>query len=156
MPLPPNFSTTFDIVFAGGGSAPSVNPYSARALRGTMRPIAQASGDSLVARTVNGTLVDISAPQMRKYRLEISGNDMAAPALDGVWVGMAVTVNSNVELAFLTAGGAPERTPVSGSVSYDGNFTYYSPQFQMLVVDKQQEREEWGAVVNWSLTLEEI
>jgi hypothetical protein len=156
MALPSNFSTTFDIVFAGGGSAPGVNPYSARALRGTMRPIAQASGDGLVARTVNGTLVDISAAQMRKYRLEIAGNDMAPPALDGVWVGMAVTVNSNVELAFLTAGGSPERTPVSGSVHYDGDFTYYSPQFQMLVVDRQQEREEWGAVVSWSLVLEEI
>lgn len=153
--LPSTFSTTFDIVFPGS-SAPGVNPYSARALRGTLRPIAMAAGHDKLARTVNGTLVDLSAPQMRKYMLDASGEDMAAPALDGVWVGMAVTVNSHVELAFLTAGGLPERTPVPGSVNYDGDFTYYSPQFQMLVVDKQIEREEWGAKVRWSLVLEEI
>jgi hypothetical protein len=155
LPLPANFSTVFDIVFPGG-SAPGVNPWSARALRGTMRPIDMAQGDSKLARTVNGTLVDISAPQMRKYRLELTGEDMAAPALDGVWVGMQVTVNSNVELAFLTAGGTPERTPVSGSVHYDGDYTYYCPQFQMLVVERHTERQEWAAVVSWSLALEEI
>lgn len=153
--LPSNFSTTFDIVFPGTGT-PSVNPYSARGLTGTMRPIDMASGLDKLARTINGTLVDVSAPQMRKYALEISGQDMAAPALDGVWVGMQVTVNAMVELAFLTAGGSPERTPVTGSVSYDGDFTYYQPQFQMLVVNKSIAREEWGAVVRWSLVLEEI
>lgn len=154
MPVPPD-STVFDIVFPSS-SAPGVNPWSARALRGTLSPIDLAQGSDKVARTVNGTLVDISAPQMRKYRLEVAGNDMAAPALDGVWVGMQVTVNANVELSFLTAGGSPERTPVSGSTRFDGNYTYYCPQFQMLVVGSNIEREEWGAVVNWSLTLEEI
>jgi hypothetical protein len=156
MPLPPNFSTVFDIVYPGGGSAPGVNPWSARQLRGTLRPIAMASGDGLLARTVNGTLVDLSAPQMRKYRLEIAGEDMAPPALDGMWVGMQVVVNCHVELAYLTAGGLPGRTPVSGSQHIDGDYTYYCPQFQMLVVDLQLERQEWAAVVTWSLVLEEV
>jgi hypothetical protein len=156
MTVPANFSTVLDIVYPGGGSAPGVNPYSARGLRGTMRPIAMASGDGLLARTVNGTLVDLSAPQMRKYRLEIAGEDMAPPALDGMWVGMQVTVNSHVQLAYLTAGGSPGRTPVTGSVTVDGNYTYYCPSFQMLVVDLQLERQEWAAVVTWSLVLEEI
>jgi hypothetical protein len=156
MAVPANFSTVLDIVYPGGGAAPGVNPWSARQLRGTMRPIAMASGDGLVARTVNGTLVDLSAPQMRKYRLEIAGEDMAPPALDGLWVGMQVVVNCHVELAYLTAGGVPGRTPVSGSQHIDGSYTYYCPQFQMLVVDMQVERQEWAAVVNWSLVLEEI
>jgi hypothetical protein len=156
MTLPANFATVLDIVYSGGGSSPGVNPWSARQLRGTLRPIAMASGDSLVARTVNGTLVDLSASQMRKYRLEIAGDDMAAPALDGMWVGMQVVVNCHVELAYLTAGGTPGRTPVSGSQRIDGNYTYYCPQFSMLIVQMQVERQEWAAVVNWSLTLEEI
>lgn len=153
--FPANFSTVFDIVVAGG-SAPHVNPYSARGLRGTLSPIALARGDDKLARTVNGTLVDISAHQMRKYRLEASGEDMAAPALDGLWLGMAVTVNCHVELAYLTAGGAPSRTPVAGSAWVDGAYTYYCPSFSMLVADLQIERQEWAAVVSWSLALEEV
>jgi hypothetical protein len=93
---------------------------------------------------------------MRKYKLEVQGGDMAAPALDGLWVGMAVTVNCHVELAYLTAGAGPGRTPVSGSERVDGAYTYYSPQLVMLVSELQIEREEWGAVVNWSLALEEV
>jgi hypothetical protein len=155
--LPSNFSTVFDVMLPGDpNSAPGVNPYSARALRGTMTPIDLARGPDKVARTVNGTLVDISAPQMRKYRLEASGEDMAAPALDGLWVGMQVTVNSHVELAYLTASGGPARTPVTGSESVDGAYTYYCPQFSMRIVELQIDRQEWAAVVSWSLTLEEI
>jgi hypothetical protein len=156
MPIPANFSTVFTITFAGASDGtPGVNPWSARALRGTMSPCDLARGINKLARTVNGTLVDISASQMRKYRLELSGNDMAAPALDGVWVGMPVNVNSNVEVAYLT-GTVPERPAVPGSERVDGDFTYYCPTFAMLVVDKQIDRQEWAAVVTWSLTLEEI
>jgi hypothetical protein len=153
--LPSGKYTTFDVFFAGG-SAPGVNPYSARGLRGTLSPIDMARGEDKLARTVNGTLVDISAPQMRKYKLQISGSDDAPPALDGIWVGMMVTVNSLVELAFLTSGGSPERTPVSGSSRIEGNYTYYRPSFTMRVVEHQIESEEWAATVPWSLTLEEV
>jgi hypothetical protein len=155
-PIPATFSTDLDIVFPGGGAAPGVNPFSSRALRGTLSPIDMAQGSDKLARTVNGTLVDISAPQMRKYKLEISGDDVSPPALDGLWVGMQVTVNCHVELAYLTAGGLPGRTPVSGSQHIDGNYTYYRPQFQMLIVSNQIDRQEWAAVVAWSLVLEEI
>jgi hypothetical protein len=142
--------TDFDMV------GPGVNPYSARGLRGTLSPIDAARGNAHLARTVNGTLIDISATQMRKYRLEVTGNDQAPPALDGLWVGMAVTVSCHVELAYLTAGGSPERTPVSGSSRVEGAFTYYRPQFSMMVVEHQIEREEWESVYNWTLSLEEI
>jgi hypothetical protein len=148
-------TTLFDIHFAAS-SAPGVNPYSARGLTGTLTPIDAANGASLVARTVNGGLIDISAPQMRKYKLEISGTDQAPPALDGVWVGMVVTVNSFVELAYLTAGGSPERTPVSGSSRTEGAYTFYRPTFSMMVVEKQQGFEEWNAHSPWQITLEEI
>jgi len=150
---PTDLSITFDISAA---VAPGVNPYSARGLRGTLSPIDAAQGIDKLARTVNGGLIDISAPQMRKYRLSVAGNDYAPPALDGLWVGMIVNVNSHVEMAVLTATGITSRTPVSGSVRTEGDFTYYRPSFQMMVVEYNIDREEWEQAVSWTLALEEI
>jgi hypothetical protein len=148
-------TTVLDIRFDLAAAPPGVNPYSARGLRGTLAPIAAAQGANLLARTVNGTLIDISAPQMRKYQLEVVGNDQAPPALDGLWVGMVVTVNSLVELGYLTSGSSG-RTPVPGSVRTEGSYTYYCPQFTMRVVELSSERAEWDAAVSWHLTLEEV
>jgi len=149
-------ATQLDIRFDIAAAPPGINPFSARGLTGTLTPIAMAAGDDKLARTVNGTLVDLSAPQMRKYRLEVSGDDQAPPALDGLWVGMAVSVDCHVELAYLTAGGSPSRTPVAGSSRTEGDYTYYRPTFQMLVVEMQTARQEWAAAVSWTLALEEI
>jgi hypothetical protein len=148
--------TSLDIRFDLSAAPPGVNPYSARGLRGTLAPIDQAKGADKLARTVNGGLVDLSAPQMRKYQLTITGNDQAPPALDGLWVGMVVHVDSLVEMAYLTTGGSAGRPAVSGSVRTEDAFTYYRPQFTMMVVDSQVEREEWEANVPWSLSLEEV
>jgi hypothetical protein len=148
-------NTDFDIHFPSD-TAPGVAPYSARGLNGTLSPIDAARGADKLRRTVNGTLVDISAPQMRKYQLEVAGSDQAPPALDGVWVGMEVLVDCHVELAYLTAGGTPGRSPVTGSERVEGDYTYYRPQLSMRVVELQIERSEWEADVGWSLTLEEI
>lgn len=154
MPFPP--ATALDLRFDLSAPPPSVNPWSARGLRGTLTPIEAARGNQLLRRTVNGALINISAPQMRKYRLEAAGGDMSPPALDGLWVGMTLQVMCHVELAYYTAGGSPARLPVAGSQWVDGAFTYYRPQLSMMVVDLSIAREEWAAVVNWSLTLEEI
>jgi len=148
--------TDLDIRFDIAAAAPGVNPFSARGLTGRLAPIALAQGDDKLARTVNGTLISLAAPQMRKYRLEVGGDDQAPPALDGVWVGMAVEVDAHVELAYLTAGGTPGRTPVTGSERVEGDYTYYRPHFAMLIVELQVERKEWDAAVSWSLVLEEI
>jgi hypothetical protein len=147
--------TVLDIRFDLSAAAPSVNPYSARGLHGTLSPIDLAQGNDKLARTINGTLIDISAPQMRKYKLEVSGNDQAPPSLDGLWVGMVVYVDSHVELGYMTGQGAG-RPGVPGSERIEGNFTYYRPQFTMRVVQLQIERAEWDAEVIWSLTLEEV
>jgi len=148
-------ATALDIRFDIAAPAPGVNPFSARGLSGTLAPCDMAQGLDKLARTVNGTLISIAAPQMRKYRLEANGNDVAAPALDGLWVGMQVAVDAHVELAYLTAGGSPARTPVAGSSRVDGDYTYYRPHFDMLVVGHQIERDEYAAAVKWSMTLEE-
>ncbi len=145
--------TDFDIRF-DTGLEPGVNPYSARQLRGTLSPISLAKGEDKLVRTINGTLIDISAPQMRKYQLEISGNDQAPPALDGLWVGMRVFVNSHVEIAVRT--GAAFSRPAAGTPRVEGDYTYYRPQFQMLVVEWSIDREEYAQDVGWSLTLAEV
>lgn len=148
--------TVLDIRFNLAAAPPSVNPYSARGLRGTLSPIDAARGDDKLARTVNGSLIDISAPQMRKYRIEVTGNDQAPAALDGLWVGMVVTVNSLVEIGYLTAGGSAGRTAVPGSIRTEGDFTYYRPQLVMRIVELSLERQEWDAIVPWHLALEEV
>lgn len=160
--MPPTWGpydfTALDIEFdmAAAPGPPGVNPFSARALNGTLSPIEAAQGLDKLRRTVNGTLISVAAPQMWKYRLEVSGEDQAPPALDGLFVGMAVTVSSHVETAFLTAGGAPSRTAVPGSLRFEGDFSYYRPQFLMLIVEHQIERDEWAAAYSWSLSLEEV
>ena len=151
-PLP----TAFDIVVDTGTGAPGVNPFSARGLKGTLRPIDAAQGIDKLRRTVNGTLISIAAPQMWKYRLDVSGEDVAPAALDQLWVGMQATVNCHVELAFLTARGSPSRPMVPGSDWVDGDYTYYRPQLVMLIVELETSRDEWGASVSWSMTLEEV
>ena len=151
-PLP----TAFDIVVVDTTGAPGVNPFSARGLKGTLQPIAAAQGIDKLRRTVNGTLISIAAPQMWKYRLDVSGEDVAPAALDGLWVGMQATVDCHVELAFLTAGGSASRPMVPGSERFDGDYTYYRPQLLMLIVELETSTDEWAASVSWSMTLEEV
>ncbi len=57
------------------------------------------------------------------------------------------------ELAYKTAGGSPERTVVASRVI--GAFTYYRPRIEFLVVDFEQNFEEYGCQYQWRLTLSE-
>lgn len=153
--------TLLTLSFDGIGAAPGVNFYSARGLHHTLEPIEavrQSSGGSggILRRTVNGKLVDLSAHQMRLYRTEISGNDQGAPALDGLWAGMILVVGCAFELAYLTATATPGRTPVPGSQRVEGDYTYYRPLLTMMVADFQADKDEWGAVTGWKLSLEEV
>jgi hypothetical protein len=126
--------------------------YSARGLTQTLQLI-EAAGSQ--RRTVNGTLVDLSLSQFRKYRSTIRCSDMEAPALDGIWPGHVVTVDSVVELCHPT-GGISERTPVNGSMRTEGGFTFYRPQLTMQVIGLSVEKNEWGAITGWTLELEEV
>lgn len=136
------------LVLAGIG----VPPYSARGLTQTLDPI-EAAGSQ--RRTVNGTLVDLSLSQFRKYRSTIRGRDQQAPALDGVWPGQSVTVSCTAELCCLAAV-APAKPVVSGSQRTEGSFIFYRPQLVMQVVGFTTERDEYGATTSWTLELEEV
>lgn len=127
--------------------------YALRGLRQTLKPIDQASQ---AKRTINGTLIDNSASQFRKYISTIACSDQLPPALDGVFPGDQVTVNCALEFSYVTAGGSPNRSVVSGSSRTEGAFTFYRPQLTMLILGFNKELDEWNRVVSWQLDLEEV
>jgi hypothetical protein len=133
-------------------SGPGIASYTARGATQTLDPI---DASSVTARTVNGALIDLSPSQMRKYKSTISCNDTETPALDGVWPGMVLTVDCIAELGYKTAGGTPARTVVTGSARVNSNWTYYRPQLSMRVIQYSVSRDEYGAMTEWSLDLEE-
>lgn len=133
--------------------------YSARGLSQAISPIAAiggGGGGNLIRRTINGASVDLTYSQFRKYESKITCSDQQAPALDGIWPGMEVTVECVAELTYLTLGGSPSRPVVSGSDHVVGDFTAYRPVLTMRVKDFSTQSDEWNAVVSWSLDLEEV
>lgn len=130
-----------------------VPPYSARGLRQTLTPI---ESSRQMHRTINGVLRDFSGAQFRKYQSVITGNDQQPPACDGVWPGQLVTVGCIVELAVQGSASTFARTAVSGSVREESGFTFYRPQLNMRVLDFNVDRDEWGAQVRWTMSLEEV
>lgn len=126
--------------------------YSARGLSQTLDPISAAG---FIARTVNGSLRNLSSTQFQKYQSTISCTDFNAPALEGIWVGQTVIVECIAELCY-PVGGSPSRSFVSGSERSDGAFIFYRPVLEMMVTALTTTHEEWGATVQWQMTLEEI
>lgn len=137
------------LAFSGFG----VPPYSARGASQSLEPIGQAQQ---LRRTINGGLIDVSRPEFRKYRSTLSCSDQQPPAVDGVWPGQIVTVDCIAELSYRNSGGSPARTVVSGSSRTEGDFTFYRPRLTMRVLNFSQETDEFGAVVSWSMQLEEV
>lgn len=134
-------------------SGMNVPPYSARGLKMNLVPIKAATQ---IRRSINGELVDLSESQFRKYAATIKGGDQQPPAVNGIWPGQLVTVGAIVELCYATATGSPDRTVVAGSSRTEGSFTFYRPELDMMVVDLEINRDEWGAQVDWTLSLEEV
>lgn len=129
--------------------------YQARGLTQTLKVI---SASKQLERTINGTLVDLSVPQFRKYQSTITvSNEVNAPPLDGIYPGMEVTVGCAVLLSYPTGRfGSPHRPEVSGSSYVEGDYTFYRPVLDMRVVDIDQSLAEWEGKNGWTLELEEI
>jgi hypothetical protein len=134
-----------DLVIAGIGLPAA----SIRGVTQTLEPIAPSAQ---LMRTVNGTLVDVSASAFRKYASTIRCADQAPPALDGIWPGQQVTVDCVAELVY-AEGGSAERTVASRRT--DSGYVYYRPRLTMRVLSFEIDRDEWGAAVGWTMTLEE-
>ena len=130
--------------------------YQARGLTQTLQVIPAATSQG---RTINGTLIDLSVAQFRKYTSKISCSDVNAPALDNLWPGMTVTVDCACSLCYAAGNpGSPARPEVSGSSYADGSpaFIYYRPILDMMIKDISFHFDEWKAVVGWEMDLEEI
>lgn len=127
--------------------------YSARGLTQTLTAVAAAKPQPRY--TVNGELRHVGMPQMQKYESIISCKDQQAPAFGGLWTGQIVLVNCVAELAYLTMGGSAERTVVPGTSRTEGDFTYYRPQIEFMVVDWDQSHDEYQHDYVWRLTLRE-
>jgi len=125
--------------------------YSARGLQQSLEPI---DASANLRRTINGTLIDLSAPQMRKYRSQITGSDQRPPACDGLWPGREVTVDCIAELCHAEYG-TPARPMVPDSDYEEAGFVFYRPRLVMLVTGFNVQRDEWQANVQWTMTLEE-
>jgi hypothetical protein len=145
------------LVLSGDGVA----PYSARGLTQTFAPI---EASKSLRRSINGSLKDLSQVQFRKWASTISCADQLAPALDKLWPGQILEVDCAAELSY-KVGGSPGRPvvdtdssdPSSGeALRVEGNYVYYRPRLTMRVVNHNQQFDEWGCVVQWSLELEEV
>ena len=129
--------------------------FQARGLTQTLSVIGEATQQE---RTINGTLVDISAAQFRKYASKINvPSEVYAPPLDNIFPGQTVTVHCAVTLAFVTGTpGLPNRPSVSGSSWTENGYTFYRPLLTMMVKTVETQLDEWKNVVGWSVELEEI
>tara|TARA_R110000782_G_scaffold30776_3_gene76365 strand:+ start:6232 stop:6648 length:417 start_codon:yes stop_codon:yes gene_type:complete len=136
-----------DLVIAGIGMPPA-------AIRGVTQTLEPISASMNMARTVNGSMIDLSAPEFRKYSSKIQCADQIPPALSGVWPGAVVTVDCIADLSFLTATGSAERPIVESWI--EGDYTIYRPRLSMMVVAFDLSKDEWQASTGWSLELEEI
>ncbi len=141
------------LLVISGDNGDIIAAYSARGLTQSIDPIDAAS---VVARTVNGALIDLSPSRFRKYKSTVSCTDVETPALDGVWPGMVVTVDCVAELGYLTSSGTPQRQIVEGSERASSNWTYYRPRLDMRVTQYTVSRDEYGHMIEWSLSLEEL
>lgn len=129
--------------------------YQARGLTQTLSVIGAATQ---LERTINGTLIDLSAAQFRKYASKIDvPSEVNAPPLDGIFPGMEVTVQCVVSLSYVTGrAGSPNRPGVSGSMWSEGAYTFYRPELTMLIRTVETHFDEWKNVVGWTLELEEV
>jgi hypothetical protein len=132
-----------------------IPPYSARGISQTLEPIDAAAS---MRRTVNGTLVDISASQFRLYKSSISCTDQDHPALDGIWPGQILTVDCICELSYAdTTDGSPSRPLADTSAERtDEGYVFFRPQLTMMVTGYKVDNDEWGHDIGWTLDLEEV
>ncbi len=111
------------------------------ALRGVTADLQPIDQSAQIERDVNGNVMDLSAPEFRKYALTIACSDQESPGFaavssesDGIWPGTLVTVTLPPQL---------------GSVG--------PLEFDMMVVKPWREsRDEYGALTAWQLDLEEV
>lgn len=162
MPIGPNTPPNGTLLLLSplsGASAIQLTPYAARGLTQTLDVISGASGgqgtSNWLRRDVNGWLRSVADVRFQKFRSVISCRDGETPCLDGGWIGETVEVSCAVELSYPT-GATPQRPAVAGSTRTQGGFTFYRPALTMIVAGISNSFQEYAAVYQWSITLEEV
>lgn len=154
----PSFLVITPISNSTGADTPQLPTYSVRGATQSLSIIAGDKNDAaigtVIRRSINGQLIDLTAPQFRKYDSEITFNDVEMPAMDDAWLGTVVLVQCAVELGFPT-GGTPARPVVAGSEREEGHFTFYRPELTMMVYGFSTSFDEWGAEYRSGLKLQE-
>jgi hypothetical protein len=145
-----------DLVISGDG----IPPYSAIGVTQTLSPI---EASAQIARTINGTAINLSPTQFRKFKSELSCTANSPPAFAGLWPGSVVTIDCIEEIAYLTATGSPS---VGGSPVPDrtvvatrtlGAYTFARLRLTMMVVAPWQKvRSEAKGTTEWTILLEEL
>jgi hypothetical protein len=159
-------NTELVITPLSGQTAPflsaSLTPFAVRNLTQTLEPIIGASGSggsalgTWVRRDINGNLMNLAPPQMRKYQSEVSCRDMLPPGLDDAWIGAVVEVKCAAELLY-APGGSPFRPVVTGSQYTDQDGVgHYKPILIMMILGISQSLEEWEAFYSWKLSMAEV
>lgn len=129
-------------------------PYSTRKASQTLDPIDAAAAN--LYRDVNGILRATGGTAFQKYKSTISCTDQRPFANDGVWPGQLVTVKCIQHLAYLSETGGSDRNEVAGSAFTEGDWTFYRPEIDMMVMRFAIQTDEYGGEVGWTLELEEI
>jgi hypothetical protein len=136
------------VLNATGADTPMLPIYASRGITQTLTLI-QGTGEgesalgNTIRRTINGLLLDLTAPQFRKYASDINFGDVEMPAMDGAWLGTVCQVDCTFELAF-PVGGHPQREVVLGSERTEGHFVFYRPSLLMMLVGFNTSFDEWN------------
>jgi len=125
--------------------------YSARGLTQTLAPIA---GAAQIFRSINGALMDFGSSQFQKYTTKISCQDQRVPRMDGVWPGKLNQMHCVIEPCY-PSGGTPARAVVPGSLRSEGDYYFYRPILNVMLMQTQAQIEEYPADVSWEKEFEE-
>ncbi len=144
-----------------GRNAPLLPPFAIRDVTQTLDFITGTGAGGSVMGTwiredVNGNLMDLTAPQFRKFQSTITCKDQDAPAMDGdAWLGTTCEVSCCAELRYHTGVGFPVR-PAAGPTRMEGIFTYYNPLLIMMVVGFTSAVQERFHEYSWRMELREV
>lgn len=138
-----------DLVIAGMG----VPPYCARGIDHTLEPVEEALGHQVYA--VDGSILDLSAPELRLYRLVLTCTDLDVPAMDGIWPGFQAQIDCAIELCRQTTTAGYERTAVPGSERSEAGFDFYRPRLAMTFIGWSVRLSEWERQVAWQMEWKE-
>ena len=108
------------------------------AIRGLTLDLQLVTASDGLRRSVNGELLDLTAPQFRKYSATLSCEDQDVPTLTDIWQGQIVTVTC-------IPGVGPVNDASGGTLTLN-----------MMVNSWTTSRAEWDSLTNWTIELLEI